>query len=87
MRNSPSGHLKEWPGPFPSSTMTLRIELSIGYDRDMSPVSGYCTRCGEMMPKPPQGLRSSSEIVTWLAQQFMQHKQLKHSQPNTEETK
>jgi hypothetical protein len=65
--------------------MTTRTELSFGYDRNMKPISGYCTRCGEMMPKPPPDLRSSADIVYWLSQQFLEHKKLKHSQPDKKE--
>jgi hypothetical protein len=55
-----------------------RAELEIEYDQEMTPVSGMCTACREMMPKPPADIVNSADIILWFSVKFIEHRRLKH---------
>ena len=59
----------------------MRPELSLTYDRDMRPVAGRCTACGEQMLSPPSAPHDNVDTILWLSHHFLIHKQLKHPTP------
>lgn len=58
--------------------MPMKTELAFSYDQRMQPVSAKCSLCGEGMPAPSSELSAPGDVVLWLAQQFIEHKKLKH---------
>lgn len=60
---------------------SVRTELRVEYDKEMHPVSATCTSCGEKMPKPPDHLKDSADIIMWLSQRYLEHKEWKHRSP------
>jgi hypothetical protein len=56
-----------------------RTELKVNYDATMKPVSGSCTACGDKMPKPIDTLENPADIIMWLSEKYIEHRELKHS--------
>ncbi|HXS77770.1 MAG TPA: hypothetical protein VN753_16440 [Terracidiphilus sp.] len=56
-----------------------RTELKIDYDNEMSPVLATCAACGEKMPSPPEDLKDSAEVISWLSGKYVEHRIVKHS--------
>jgi len=61
-------------------------ELKIEYNDEMKPISATCTGCGEKMPPLPSDLQSPADAVVWLAEKYVEHRKLKHSQEERRRT-